>query len=543
MQGRTETIVGVFILAALSVFAYMAFQVGAFRLDRGQYSSYTMFFKDISGLSRKADVKIAGVKVGWVESLDLIYDGDTRAKAQVMIHKNYKLYSNAYAIVRQDGFLGPKFLEINPGDPLLARLSSGSTLTQPSSSPTSMDDILRKFKEIADNVEDVTGSLKSAIGGVQGGQQLQSIFRNIDIASQKIASFADMMDQSLLRNQENLDVFLGLGGDIKRLSQRLETDILPSIKDSLERASTVFDKNFSNIADKLGVAVESFDGAAIQAREGIRSISSVAEKIDQGKGLLGKLINEDETYRDLKVAVNGLKNYVARTDRMQIVFDSHFEGMYRPAENYRYEDSKGYFDIRVHPNEDHFYALQLVSSEKGDIRRKEKWAEYFDRQKHWDETPDRDPRWVNTSDLDKYEKIRGDVYDQRKIKIRRNTVKFGLQFGKSFDYLGLRFGLFEGSAGVGLDFDIPFNNEKFRWVTSLEAFDMSGQNRINDRRPHLKWINRMYVFRNIYMTFGADDFISKKNANAFFGAGIRFGDDDVKYLLSSAGSGLAALKS
>ena len=34
---------------------------------------------------------------------------------------------------------------------------------------------------------------------------------------------------------------------------------------------------------------------------------------------------------------------------------------------------------------------------------------------------------------------------------------------------------------------------------------------------------------------GADDFISKKNANVFFGAGIRFGDDDVKYLIPSLG--------
>jgi hypothetical protein len=37
---------------------------------------------------------------------------------------------------------------------------------------------------------------------------------------------------------------------------------------------------------------------------------------------------------------------------------------------------------------------------------------------------------------------------------------------------------------------------------------------------------------NIYMTFGADDFISRRNANAFFGCGVRFGDDDIKYLAS-----------
>jgi hypothetical protein len=39
--------------------------------------------------------------------------------------------------------------------------------------------------------------------------------------------------------------------------------------------------------------------------------------------------------------------------------------MHRPAENYRYEDSKGYFDIRIHPNEEHFYVVQIASPEKG----------------------------------------------------------------------------------------------------------------------------------------------------------------------------------
>src|SRR5205085_9802300 len=70
------------------------------------------------------------------------------------------------------------------------------------------------------------------------------------------------------------------------------------------------------------------------------------------------------------------KNYVSKLDRMQILFDTHFETMHRPAENYRYEDSKGYFDIRIHPNEEHFYLIQIASSEKGFAYRTEKEYTY-----------------------------------------------------------------------------------------------------------------------------------------------------------------------
>ena len=64
MQHKVEFIVGIFVLAALAILVYMASQIGAFRFDRIRYNTYSMNCKDVSGLSRKAMVKIAGVNVG-----------------------------------------------------------------------------------------------------------------------------------------------------------------------------------------------------------------------------------------------------------------------------------------------------------------------------------------------------------------------------------------------------------------------------------------------------------------------------------------------
>ena len=33
--------------------------------------------------------------------------------------------------------------------------------------------------------------------------------------------------------------------------------------------------------------------------------------------------------------------------------------------------------------------------------------------------------------------------------------------------------------------------QDFRWVTTLEAFDFYGRNRIDDHRLHLKWLNKI----------------------------------------------------
>lgn len=548
MQGKIETRVGVFVLLAVAVFVYMGFKIGSFRFDRARYNQYIVYFDDISGLTRKAEVKIAGVKVGWLESISLIKDHTMKVKADVMIQKNYALYEDSFATVRQDGLLGPKYIEIYSGDPLLNKLESGGTLTRPSEESVNIDRLLHDFEGIAKNVLDVSKSVREAVGGPEGTEQLKTLVDNLSTMSEKFSNLSTIIESSFAKNADNLDAFLEIGTNFKSLSAKLETDVFPSFQNSIEKISNVFDRDFDRIAGRVESTTQVLEDAAVQAREGLRNISSVAEKIDEGKGLLGKLVNEDETYRDLKVAVAGFKNYVSKVDRMQIIFDTHSEMMHRPAENYEFEDAKGYFDIRVHPNEEYFYQISLVNSQKGFISRNEVEHSYVDEDLNpidvtkLSTTPSTTA--LNSSNILETtfasdEKLKTQLRKQ-KLKFERNSFKVGVQVGKIYKDIALRFGLFEGSAGVGLDIDIPFKTERFRWVTTIEAFDFNGWNRKKDRRTHVKWLNKMFVMRNIYFTFGADDFISKRNANAFFGVGVRFGDEDVKYLLSSL-SGAASL--
>lgn len=502
----------------------MGFQVGAFRFDTGKYAPYIMHFSDITGLSRKGDIKIAGVKVGWVEEIKLERDHEMRAEVKAMILREYPLHEDAYAVVRQDGLLGPRYIEVYPGDEAMPKLRDGQTLHRPSVAPVSVDQLLHEVQDIAANVKNITSSLYEAVGSGEGRVALKETFDNLHQASHKIASLTDIVDRSLMRNEENIDHFFAMGADIRRVANQLEQDVLPAIRGGVDRVADSFDNNFSRLSAKIESTADSIGDASVQARDGLRNISSVAQKIDEGKGLLGKLVNEDETYQDLKVAIQGFKNYLAKLDRMQFVFDTHVEGMLRQAENYEWEDSKSYFDLRIYPNQDHFYLIQLANSEKGWAHRKKTTYDYQDLCGN--------PVDTNQLDLPDWAKL-FTVFQQNKQKYQRYTFKLGLQFGKVFDRVALRFGLFEGTGGVGVDVDIPLGNDWFRWVTTLEVFDTIGWNRRDDRRPHAKWLNKMYMMRNVYFVFGADDFISKFNASGFFGAGLRFGDDDVKYIFSS----------
>ena len=348
MQIKTETRVGLFILVALAIFFYMTFRIGVFRFDMGSYASYIVNFKDVSGLLKKADVKIAGVKVGWVEELSLRKD-EYEAQAQIMVLKRYKLRSDSYAIVRQDGLLGTKYLEIFPGDPLLSTLPPGSVLSKPSKAPVSVDELLYEFKNIAHNVQDVTSSLKDIFGSEEGKQRLSDSLRNIDHAVDQFASVTEILNRTMQNNEENINSILQdmrdfsanarevmphFGDDVRRLADRLDYDIFPAFQTSMEKISEVFDRDFNRVATRLEGTSDALEDAALQAREGMKNISSVAQKIDQGKGFLGKLVHDEDTYRDLQVAAQGLKNYFTVIDNLGIVFDTHFESMHKPGEHF-----------------------------------------------------------------------------------------------------------------------------------------------------------------------------------------------------------------
>ncbi len=518
LQIKTETRVGIFILVALGIFFFMSFKLGVFRLDRSNYNLYTVYFKDLSGIEKKADVKIAGVKVGWIENLGLVDDG-RQAQAQIMVSKDYILREDACATVRQEGLLGGKFLEVEPGDPMLTPLRGGESLGKPCKSQVSFDEILHKVKAIADNVEEITDSLAASVGGIEGKNQMRETINNIHLAAERFASFSEAIDRTLSGNEESINSMIT---DFSSFARDIREQV-PVLKDSVQRIANVFDRDFNRVAGNIEQTAHALEDAALQARDGFRSISSVADKIDQGKGLIGKLINEEETYKDIKFAVRGVKNYFSKIDTLSIVFDTHGEYMFRPAEYSTFEDAKGYFDVRIHPTDDYFYVAGLVGRQRGNLVRKVVEKEWFDELGF--------PLLPGELIKEKVfiPELIGTI---RTTKRKLDTYQFDLQFGKIYKDVALRFGVMEGFVGVGIDFDIPFNNDNFRWVTSFEAFDFRGRDRIDDSRPHFKWINRLFILRNIYMSFGADDFISRRNANAFFGAGVRFGDDDIKYLAS-----------
>lgn len=527
---KTETKVGIFIIAAIGVFIYLSINIGALRLDSAQYNIYKTYFDDTGGLDVKAPIKIAGVDVGWVDAIELLSDG--KAEILMRVNKNIRLAKNAYAVIGQEGLIGTKTLEIEPGDPQSGTLLPGSVLSIPGRSPASVTDILDQFRDIASSVQDIAYSFKNVFATQKGEKDMQMALDGITKASNRMADFSTVLERTMKNNEDNINSTLSNVNNVLVSFNDKTPSILTHLDETIPSIKETSDRLRVSIADdtlpSVTSAFKSLEATSDSAKGTFTEAEMVVEKINNGKGLLGKLVNEDETYNDLKKAIKGLRDYVGKTQSLTVDVDMHSE-----LSLDRDWNSKGYFNVRLRPTQDYFYQVQLVSDERGSIIRDEEHREWFDKDGYpvlLNDLEYGDTDYGNA--LKAHDKLEfASVVD--KTTRRKNDILFGFQFGKRFDRLTARIGMFENSFGMAFDYYLPLKTDKLHWITSIEGFDFKGTNRINDKRPHIRWINKVFFMKNIYTAFGFGDMIGKKTSAPFWGGGIRFGDDDLKYIMSS----------
>jgi hypothetical protein len=87
----------------------------------------------------------------------------------------------------------------------------------------------------------------------------------------------------------------------------------------------------------------------------------------------------------------------------------------------------------------------------------------------------------------------------------------------------LRFGMFQGGPGAALDYWLSY--ERLQWLTSVEVFGSKLDNDYRyfykdlDRRPFVRWLNRIFLTDHLYFTFGLNHFY---DTTGFAGIGIAF---------------------
>ncbi len=104
--------VGLFVLAGILAFAYLAVQFSGLDIfDAGTYE-VSAKFTSATGLRRGAPVEMAGVQVGQVTGISL--DGE-EAKLTLRLEESVRLSRDSIASIRTKGILGDRYVSISLG--------------------------------------------------------------------------------------------------------------------------------------------------------------------------------------------------------------------------------------------------------------------------------------------------------------------------------------------------------------------------------------------------------------------------------------------
>jgi phospholipid/cholesterol/gamma-HCH transport system substrate-binding protein len=143
MQSKStrDLAVGLFVLMGMAALGYLSLQVGGLELHGRERMVLRATFDDIGGLSVRAPVRIAGVKVGEVAAINL--DQDLRAEVVLEVASDLELSIDSSAAIRTTGLLGDQYISVElGGEDVIMQDGEEFTFTE---SALSIDKLIGRF--------------------------------------------------------------------------------------------------------------------------------------------------------------------------------------------------------------------------------------------------------------------------------------------------------------------------------------------------------------------------------------------------------------
>ena len=113
-QSSVELGVGVFVLLGIICVGYLTIRLGEIEVLGDKTYLLNARFRSVAGLKAGAQVEIAGVQVGQVDSIGLD-PKDLVAMVRLKIKETIVLGDDVIASVNTAGLLGDKYIQLSPG--------------------------------------------------------------------------------------------------------------------------------------------------------------------------------------------------------------------------------------------------------------------------------------------------------------------------------------------------------------------------------------------------------------------------------------------
>ncbi len=305
MKNTLETRLGLFFALALVVAVLLLELVGAMDWFSKGYQ-ITASFKTAQELKKGDFVKMAGVEIGRVEGVEL---ENGRAKIGLKIRNEFKIKTDAKAVIKFTGLMGQNFVSIEGGTPSAPDIQKGSleTIEQPDLSV-----LMSKLEGVAGGIENLTKSfstdnLSTLMGPLtdfvkQNSAPLTTVIGNMRTVSDNIAQGRGTVGRLIMDDALYVAAYAAVTnlesatGDIKSLTGQANGMIT--------QVRTIVD-DINSGKGTLGKLTKD-ETLYLETTTAMTNLREILQKMNQGKGTVGALINDDSFLKNAKLSLQKL---------------------------------------------------------------------------------------------------------------------------------------------------------------------------------------------------------------------------------------------
>ena len=295
MKYKREISIGLVFIVALALFIWGFNYLKGFNLFKEQRVLYAVYDR-VSGLTKANPVSINGLKVGQVSDIYFEPTFSGKIVVELTIETELPIPKNSVALIYSSDLMGSKAIDLRLGSDTALVVNGDTLLNRVEASlkeavNQQIQPLKAKAEELIMSIDSVVTIIKQ-IFNEQARENLTSSLASVQATFENLESASNNLDQMIAAEKERF-------GQIMSNLESLTT----TIHENEENIDNII-ANFSVISDSIAKAEIPQTFANIN--RAVSDVASIVEKIENGEGSIGLLVNDDELYRNLEKSAEQL---------------------------------------------------------------------------------------------------------------------------------------------------------------------------------------------------------------------------------------------
>lgn len=327
--------VGLLVIVSLGIFTVGIFFISGQAGFLSRRYTLKTYFSEASGLRQGAQVRLAGIPVGIVQSIRISpYPEANRAVEVVMrVPREYQgqIRADSEAKLATAGLLGDAFVDITRGTPDKPVVPSGGEIKSVEEADIkrivqNTNDVISNLRVLSDKLNDITTKVQAGRGTMGKLIYDETFYKHLNETTTKAEQLLGsvekgqgtigklLLDETLYQrtlaaidhlNQVTEDIQHGKGSLAKFVND-------PAIYDQVNQAVGRFNTLMDNINSgkgslgKLATDTQLYD----RMNETFERVNVIATRMEQGQGTLGKLSTDETLYKNLTTSAQTLRDFL-----------------------------------------------------------------------------------------------------------------------------------------------------------------------------------------------------------------------------------------